>query len=274
MAEETRHAAMAGPIGIILSISVSAILGWALMLGLLFSIQDYDRTISSPTGQPLTQIFLDTVGERGAILLMVIVTGAMFFCGTFAVTSNSRMMYAFSREVNIPSYQFFHKVDKRWHCPIRAVWLSCTLSFLLGLISLGSPVALNAATSITTLGVYTSYAVPIALRVIYADRFVRGPFHLGKFSCPIAIAAVLWIGFITVASALPEQNPINLQTLNYAPVAAGIILACALFFWVVGAHSWFTGPNEITEQETDIIVIKAVSMLEKPEFFAIKLNRT
>ncbi|KAH9961883.1 hypothetical protein BC827DRAFT_240940 [Russula dissimulans] len=44
-----------------------------------------------------------------------------------------------------------------------------------------------------------------------------------RFSCPIAIAAVLWIGFITVASALPEQNPINLQTLNYALVAAGII---------------------------------------------------
>jgi len=71
MAEETRHAAMTGPIAMILSIGVSAILGWVLMLGLLFSIQDYDKTVSSPTSQPLTQIFLDTVGERGAIILMV-----------------------------------------------------------------------------------------------------------------------------------------------------------------------------------------------------------
>ena len=100
MTEETRNAAMSGPIGIIMSIGVSAILGWFLLLGLLFSIQDYDTTVASPTGQPVTQIFLDTVGEKGAIVLMVgiipsndwsariddgtwqvIIIGAMFFCG-------------------------------------------------------------------------------------------------------------------------------------------------------------------------------------------------
>jgi hypothetical protein len=34
-------------------------------------MQDYDTTITSSTGQPVTQIFLDTVGEKGAIVLMV-----------------------------------------------------------------------------------------------------------------------------------------------------------------------------------------------------------
>lgn len=62
---------MAGSIGIIMSIGVSAVLGWFLILGLLFSIQDLDGTINSATGQPVTQIFLDTVGEKGAIVLMV-----------------------------------------------------------------------------------------------------------------------------------------------------------------------------------------------------------
>lgn len=71
MTEETHNAAMSGPIGIVISIGVSAILGWFLLLGLLFSIQDYDKTIASATGQPVTQIFLDTVGEDGAIVLMV-----------------------------------------------------------------------------------------------------------------------------------------------------------------------------------------------------------
>jgi amino acid transporter len=102
MTEETHNAARSGPIGIIMSIGVSAILGWFLLLGLLFSIQDYGRTVASSTGEPVTQIFLDTVGEKGAIVLMVsdvsfsrrvvmdnkitafgkvIVIGAMFFCG-------------------------------------------------------------------------------------------------------------------------------------------------------------------------------------------------
>jgi amino acid transporter len=71
MTEETHNAATSGPIGIVMSIGVSAILGWFLILGLLFSIQDYETTVASSTGQPATQIFLDTVGESGAIVLMV-----------------------------------------------------------------------------------------------------------------------------------------------------------------------------------------------------------
>ena len=71
MTEETHNAAMAGSIGIVMAIGVSAVLGWFLILGMLFSIQDLDRTINSPTGQPVAQIFLDTVGDRGAVVLMV-----------------------------------------------------------------------------------------------------------------------------------------------------------------------------------------------------------
>ena len=71
MTEETHNAAMAGSIGIIMAIGVSAVLGWFLILGLLFSIQDLDGTVNSATGQPVAQIFLDTVGEKGAIVLMV-----------------------------------------------------------------------------------------------------------------------------------------------------------------------------------------------------------
>jgi hypothetical protein len=37
------------------------------------------------------------------------------------------------------------------------VWLACTLSFILGLPSLGSSVAFSAATSIATIGLYISY---------------------------------------------------------------------------------------------------------------------
>ena len=71
MTEETHNAAMSGPIGIVMAIGVSAVLGWFLILGLLFSIQDLANTVSSPTGEPVAQIFLDTVGEKGAIVLMV-----------------------------------------------------------------------------------------------------------------------------------------------------------------------------------------------------------
>ncbi|OCH85847.1 amino acid transporter [Obba rivulosa] len=256
MTEETRNAAMSGPIGIVMAISVSAVLGWFLLLGLLFSIQDLDNTLATPTGEPVAQIFLDTVGEKGAIVLMVIVIGAMFFCGVFSVTSNSRMMYAFARDGGIPGHKFFHKVDPKRKSPIRTVWLACTLSFILGLPSLGSSVAFSAATSIATMGLYISYGIPIALRVVYRAQFVRGPFHLGALSYPIAVVSVLWICFISIVFILPELNPVNSQTLNYAIVAVGIVIVYSMGFWVLSARKWFTGPiKQIAAEEMGIDVM-------------------
>jgi len=167
--------------------------------------------------------------------------------------SNSRMMYAFSRDGAIPGSRFFHKVDRRWRSPIRTVWLACTLSFILGLPSLGSYVAFSAANSIAAIGLYISYGIPIALRVVYADRFVRGPFHLGRFSYAISAAALLWIAFITIVFCLPELNPVNSQTLNYTPVAVGVAVVYSLGFWILSARKWFAGPiRQIIEERVSI----------------------
>ncbi|EKM76340.1 hypothetical protein AGABI1DRAFT_45138 [Agaricus bisporus var. burnettii JB137-S8] len=240
LTEETKNAAMSGSIGIIMAIGVSGVLGWFFILGLLFSIQDLDAVVNSKTGQPVTQIFLDAVGENGAIVLMVIVTAAMFCCGTFSITSNSRMMYAFARDGGIPGHRFFAKVDDKWKSPI--LWLACTLSFILGLPSLGSAVAFSAATSIATIGLFISYGIPIALRVIYRHRFTRGPFHLGKLSYPIALGAIAWVVFLSVVFILPQVNPVNSQTLNYAVVAVAIVVLYSIGFWFISARKWFVGP--------------------------------
>ncbi|KAJ3874262.1 APC amino acid permease [Lentinula edodes] len=257
MTEETTNAAMSGSIGIIMAIGVSALLGMYLLLGLLFSIQDLDNTINSATGEPVAQIFLDCVGEDGAIVLMIIVIGAMYFCGTFSVTSNSRMMYAFARDGGLPGSKFFAYVNTSWRSPIRTVWLACTLSFILGLPSLGSAVAFSAATSIATIGLYISYAVPIALRVIYHADFVRGPFHLGIFSFPVAITAVIWIAFISIVFILPQENPVDSQTLNYAIVAVGIVITYSFGYWLISARKWFAGPvKQIAAEEMGINVME------------------
>ncbi|KJA24697.1 hypothetical protein HYPSUDRAFT_214332 [Hypholoma sublateritium FD-334 SS-4] len=267
MTEETHNAAMSGSIGIITAIGVSAVLGWFLILGLLFSIQDLDGTLASSTGQPVTQIFLDTVGERGAIALMVIIIVAMYFCGTFSITSNSRMMYAFARDGGIPGHKFLAKVSPQWKSPIRTVWLACTLSFILGLPSLGSSVAFAAATSIATIGLYISYGIPIALRVIYRDQFVRGPFHLGSFSFPVAITAVVWIAFISIAFILPQINPVDSLTFNYAIVAVGAVIIYSVGFWVLSARKWFNGP--VKQIEAEEMGINVTDPAEAEKFEAV-----
>lgn len=158
------------------------------------------------------------------------------------MTSNSRMMFAFARDGGI--HPFFHKVDHRFRSPVRAVWLAATLSFILSLPSLGSSVAFAAATFIATIGLYISYGLPILIGVVCHESFtaMKGPFNLGRFSRPIAMAAVVWICFITVVFCLPTANPVTSETLNYTVVAVGILTIGAVGSWVFWAKRWFTGP--------------------------------
>ena len=72
MTEETRGASRAGPRGIVMSIVVSVIAGWILLIGLTFAIQSYDSATGTATGVPPAQIFIDAVGDTGGKLLLLI----------------------------------------------------------------------------------------------------------------------------------------------------------------------------------------------------------
>ncbi|KAF5319621.1 hypothetical protein D9619_008813 [Psilocybe cf. subviscida] len=127
-----------------------------------------------------------------------------------------------------------------WHDgsrPSEKFGLHAHSASFLGLPSLGSSVAFVAATSIATIGLYISYVIPIALRVVYRDQFVHGPFQLSAFSLPIATAAVLWIIFISVIFILPQVNPVDSQTFNYALVAVGVVIVYSVGFWPLESGS-------------------------------------
>lgn len=157
MTEETKNADVAGPVGILMAVAVSFVAGLAYLLALTFGIQDIDRVLNTPTGNPIAQIFLDALGETGALLLLVILLLAQFFCGNASVTANSRMIYAFSRDGAMPGSKYLHKVHPQLDSPVWAIWLSCFVSALLGLLYLVNAAAFSAITSIATIGLYISY---------------------------------------------------------------------------------------------------------------------
>ena len=115
--------------------------------------------------------------------------------------------------------------------------------------SVGSIVAFTAATSIATIGLYISYGIPILIGLLNPSGFIHGPFNLKVASRPVALVACLWILFITIIFCLPQENPVNSQTLNYTPVCVGIILLWCLASWFLWARKWFVGPIRQIEQE-------------------------
>ena len=243
MTEETKDAARSGPRGIVMSILVSLVAGWILLLGITFAIRNYTGELNSATGVPPAQIFIDAIGTTGAKLLMVIAIGAQFCCGLASVTANSRMIYAFSRDGALPGSKLWHRINKRTSTPTNAVWLATGFAFLLGVPDLWNATAYAAVTSVSVIGLYLAYVIPVLLRLRQGDRFRPGPWHLGRWSRPIGILAVVWTALITVLFMLPTVSPITATSFNYTPVAVLAVLGFAGVWWLASARRWFTGPK-------------------------------
>jgi amino acid permease (GABA permease) len=243
MTEETHNAARSGPRGIVMSIIVSLIAGWVLLIGVTFAIQNYTAEVGSATAVPPAQIFIDAAGLTTGKLLLLIVIGAQLFCGMSSVTANSRMIYAFSRDGALPFSNFWHRVNKRTRTPTNAIWLAAAGAFILGLPYLWNPTAYAAVTSIAVIGLYVAYVTPTFLRLRQGDNFQRGPWHLGRWSRLVGTTAVLWVIFITILFMLPTVDPITWSNFNYTVVAVVAVLGFAAIYWAVSARKWFTGPR-------------------------------
>ena len=98
MSEETKGANVAGPWGMITAVIGSSLMGWFFIISLITGIHDYEETAKTKTGFPVTQILLDNFGRAWTLVLMCFLLLACWLCGLVTVTSNSRMIYAFSRD--------------------------------------------------------------------------------------------------------------------------------------------------------------------------------
>ncbi|CAL9088514.1 unnamed protein product [Musa acuminata var. zebrina] len=250
MTEETKSADKNGPKGIISSIGISIVVGWAYLLGITFAVTNIPDLLSIDNdagGYAIAEVFYLAFKNRygtgvGGIICLGVVAVAIFFCGMSSVTSNSRMAYAFSRDGAMPLSSFWHRVNRQ-EVPINAVWLSALVSFCMALTSLGSLVAFQAMVSIATIGLYVAYAMPIFFRITLArNSFVAGPFSLGRYGVMVGWVAVLWVATITVLFSLPVAYPITKDTLNYTPVAVGGLLILTVGSWLLSARHWFKGP--------------------------------
>jgi amino acid transporter len=244
MTEETHNAARSGPRGIVMSILISLIAGWVLLIGVTFAIQkaNYANEAAAGVAAP-GQIFIDSVGRTGAELLLLVVIGAQLFCGMSSVTANSRMIYAFSRDGALPGSNIWHQVNKRTRTPTNAIWLAAGGALILGLPYLWNGAAYGAVTSIAVIGLYIAYVTPTYLRLRQGENFKRGPWHLGRWSYVIGWTAVVWVVIIFFLFMLPQFGPIGWSTFNYACIAVAVVIGFAGIYWLVSARKWFTGPR-------------------------------
>jgi len=232
--EETVNPRVKAAWGVYLSVLVSAIFGFIMLFVLTTTIGDADQVAGA--SNPFIYVVEQALGGWAGRATLWMVTLAMWFCGLSSVTSNSRMIFAFSRDGGMPKSKTWATISKRFQSPVAAIWLSVVVAFLMAIYSGGYSVIV----SISTIALYLSYGIPLFLKMraqLNGTWTARnnGPWHLGKWSLPANIIGLIWIAFITVLFVAPP-NDITGYTMS------GITVLLVIYY-MVSARKWFKGPS-------------------------------
>jgi amino acid transporter len=208
VSEETIDPRRRAPWGMVMAVAVSGVVGYLLLFALTLSIQDIGAVLDAKDAggnavPPVIAILINALGERAGTGFAALAAMAMWFCGLSAVTWSSRVIWAFARDEGLPLSGLWKRVSATHGSPAPAIWLSITTAFLAAVYS----GAYAVVTSISTIGLYLSYVIPVYLlwRVRGTPRDIaRGPWHLGRFGAAVNTIAILWVIFLAVVLSVPD----------------------------------------------------------------------
>jgi amino acid transporter len=209
VAEETVDPRRRAPWGIVMAVAVSSLVGYLLLIALTLAIRDIGSVLNTRDAggndiPAVIAILRTALGERAGSLFSGLAAMAMWFCGLSAVTWNSRLIYAFSRDGGLPLSDLWKHVSKRHLTPGPAIWLCVTVAFLAAVYA----GAYSVVTSISVIALYFSYIIPVFL-AWHARRagkeLSRGPWNLGGYGWAVNAVAILWVAFISIVLSTPDN---------------------------------------------------------------------
>lgn len=237
MAEETYLARMNSAWGVFLSVAVSCVAGYVVLLALTVSIPPGKIAQTAADPYPVLYIVRAALAPVFANAIAVTIAGAMWLCGLSSLTSMARMCFAFARDGGFPGASFAGRIDPRFGTPAGAILMTSALAFLATVYS----AAYTVVTSISTMALYLAYAIPIYLNWRNRRRghgefttAETAPWTLGRLSPVLNLVAIVWVAFITVLFSIPPNELAGLTML-----ALAAILYSYWRFWQSGR---FRGP--------------------------------
>ena len=242
-AEETHDPRRHAPWGIVLSVAVSAIVGYVLLFALTLAIRDLPAMLQAGANDEPVPILILTnaLGARAGGAMSWLCVVAMWFCGLSTITSTSRTVFSFARDGGMPA--FLRRVSASHHTPSPAIWIATLAAFA----ALAYSGAYSVVTSISVVMLFISYVLPVALALHVERRTnrtdLRGPWHLGRFSTPIRVTAIAWTVFISVIMVMPP-NELAGKSLVV------VVIALALLY-ILHVRKTYRGPEWAIQRTTE-----------------------
>ena len=230
--EETVNAAVNVPTGIVRSVWVSGLFGWVMIGAILLAMPSVEKGVEQGANVvPWTM--KAALSPALATTLLALIVLAQYLCGLAALTSASRMTYAFARDGGLPFSAALRRVNPASKSPSVAVWFAASAA---ALFTIFVPYTTIAAACVIFL--YISYVLPVAAGCFAHGRtWTRnGPWQLGRLYRPLAVVSTLGCVFLIVIG----MQPPNEQAVKIVGGAAGLLL----FVWFGLERRRFKGPPQ------------------------------
>ena len=244
VAEETLMARKNSAWGIVLSVAVSGVVGYLLLLALTWCIPNADAAATASDAYPVLQIAYGNLAGPLAHVVALIIGVAMWLCGCSSISSMGRMWYAFARDEGLPGSALWKQVDPASHTPRAAILLTSVLAVVLCLYA----AAFTVVSSISTIALYLAYGIPVYLNRRNRRRGdgewvtpALAPWNLGRWSPLIGGVAIGYTLFICVVFLLPPN-----ELVLWTSLAMGLLLTA---YWKLHASRRFSGPTPADEVE-------------------------
>ena len=240
MCEETSNARRSAPWGIVLSVGVSGIAGYALLLALTLAIHSVPGVLAAKDAQgntiPAAIAILQTaLGARIGNGLAALASMAMWFCGLSCVTSASRAVYALARDGGMPKAKFFSRVNPKHGTPGPAIWAVVVAT----IAAMAWSGAIPVVTSLSTVALYLAYIIPVILGLRARNRVPSwtesAVWSAGKWGRTLNWCAIVYAIFICFVLIMPP-NALAGKTL------AGVVAILILIYWL-NVRRKFRGPE-------------------------------
>jgi amino acid transporter len=240
MAEETEDPRRHAPWGIVLSVAVSGVVGYLLLIALTLAIRNIPGVLAAKDAGgntiPAVIAILDAaLGAKAGNAMAALASMAMWFCGLSCITSASRALFSLARDEGTPYSRLLRSVNKTHGTPAPAIWSIVGASIAAMVWTKAVPVV----TSLSTVALYLAYIIPVALglraRRAGSDWPKAAVWSLGNFGPAVNMVAIAFAVFICIVLVMPP-NQLAGETL------AGLLIALAVMYAAV-ARRRYKGPK-------------------------------
>lgn len=248
VAEETEDPRRAAPWGIVLSVGVAGVAGYALLLALTSAIRSVPEVLAAKDASgaaiPAAIAILQTaLGVKAGNAMAALASMAMWFCGLSCVTAASRCVYALARDHGTPKAEFFRRVNKTRGTPGAAIWGIVIATMALMAWSGAVPIV----TSLSTVSLYWAYIIPVILgwraRRNGNDWTRHAIWRLGRWGSVVNLVAISYTVFISLVLIMPP-NELAGKTL------AGVVAILGVIYLVQG-RAKFQAPEWAKQEKAD-----------------------